>query len=80
MPYSIERPTAVTLRCVCGSFTAVGSEPSVIRMYDQHLAGYPQCPAATVAERHSIHYRGCNCLGDAAECCLADCPCHKADR
>lgn len=29
-----------------------------------------------LAIRHQMHYRQCECLGDASECCVQDCPCH----
>lgn len=34
----------------------------------------------SIAERHQIHYRSCNCLGDSAECCDSRCGCHEPVR
>ena len=38
--------------------------------------GTPSEPE-TLAQKHMQHYRSCNCLGDSAECCRADCECHS---
>lgn len=30
-----------------------------------------------LSQKHMVHYRGCNCLGDSSECCVDDCECKK---
>lgn len=38
------------------------------------------CEPPSVGVLHVRHYRYCNCLGDASECCDVTCPCHEDDR
>ena len=53
---------------------------STVRDHTEHFhyIGGPVADDRTIAERHQQHYRSCDCLADAAECCVTDCPCHLA--
>lgn len=51
--------------CECGEQTDYRRQPFAA----------PVTPWSLV-EKHMQHYRSCDCLGDAAECCVASCECH----